>query len=293
MSQSSGSDEKGNHNGVRGGGGRGGRQQGGGEEIATKSLIIQSKRFYMDVKQNNRGRFVKLAEVALNGRKNRLFMSMRVCKELKETLDKFEKDDKSTEKTESKDGNGIIRTETIVHESRRYYVDLKENQRGTFLRITQLEVQTGNRNSIALPLQGMGQFRDALEELLDEYSEGFIEEEVDLPQSQSFRTDGKNFFFDPGHNSRGDFLKITELKPSIGVRNTIAISIKAIPQLTETLNKLYDDFKALRAGDVEMVEGGGEDNKTAKDKVGDKPPPDNGNKSTPKKAVEGGDKQKA
>lgn len=63
MSQSSGSDEKGNHNGVRGGGGRGGRQQGGGEEIATKSLIIQSKRFYMDVKQNNRGRFVKLAEV--------------------------------------------------------------------------------------------------------------------------------------------------------------------------------------------------------------------------------------
>lgn len=84
-----------------------------------------------------------------------------------------------------------------------------------------------------------------------------------------------------------------QLKPSIGVRNTIAISIKAIPQLTETLNKLYDDFKALRAGDVEMVEGGGEDNKTAKDKVGDKPPPDNGNKSTPKKAVEGGDKQKA
>ena len=63
MSQSSGSDEKGNHNGVRGGGGRGGRPQQGGEEIATKSLIIQSKRFYMDVKQNNRGRFVKLAEV--------------------------------------------------------------------------------------------------------------------------------------------------------------------------------------------------------------------------------------
>jgi hypothetical protein len=300
MSQSSGSEDKGNQNGVRGGGGgggRGGRQQQGGEEIATKSLIIQSKRFYMDVKQNNRGRFVKLAEVALNGRKNRLFMSMRVCKELKETLDKFEKDDKSTEKTtESKEGNGIIRTETIVNEHRRYYVDLKENQRGTFLRITQLEVQTGNRNSIALPLQGMGQFRDALEELLDEYSEGFIEEEVDLPQSQSFRTDGKNFFFDPGHNSRGDFLKITELKPSIGVRNTIAISIKAIPQFTETLNKLYDDFKTLRSGDAEMVEG--EDKTAAKDKGAAQkelmPPSDNGNnKSSPKKAVVEGDKQKA
>jgi hypothetical protein len=37
------------------------------------------------------------------------------------------------------------------------------------------------------------------------------EDEVDLPESQSFRTDGKNFFFDPGHNNRGDFLKITEV----------------------------------------------------------------------------------
>jgi hypothetical protein len=55
-----------------------------------------------------------------------------------------------------------------------FNINLRENQRGTFLRITQLEVQTGSRNSIALPLQGMGQFRDALEELLDEYSEGFI-----------------------------------------------------------------------------------------------------------------------
>jgi hypothetical protein len=38
----------------------GGRQ---GEEIASKSFMIQSKRFYLDLKQNSRGRFVKLAEV--------------------------------------------------------------------------------------------------------------------------------------------------------------------------------------------------------------------------------------
>jgi len=39
----------------------------------------------------------------------------------------------------------------------------------------------------------------------------FLEESTDLPPSHNFRTDGKNFFFDPGHNSRGDFLKITEV----------------------------------------------------------------------------------
>jgi hypothetical protein len=35
----------------------------GEEELASKMLQIQSKRFYLDVKQNWRGRFIKVAEV--------------------------------------------------------------------------------------------------------------------------------------------------------------------------------------------------------------------------------------
>ncbi len=33
------------------------------DELASKTLYIQSKRFYLDVKQNRRGRFLKIAEV--------------------------------------------------------------------------------------------------------------------------------------------------------------------------------------------------------------------------------------
>jgi PurA ssDNA and RNA-binding protein len=33
------------------------------EELASRTLQIQSKRFYLDVKQNRRGRFLKIAEV--------------------------------------------------------------------------------------------------------------------------------------------------------------------------------------------------------------------------------------
>lgn len=36
------------------------------QELATKMLQIQSKRFYLDVKQNRRGRFIKVAEVLQN-----------------------------------------------------------------------------------------------------------------------------------------------------------------------------------------------------------------------------------
>jgi len=35
----------------------------GEQELATRTLHIQSKRFYLDVKQNRRGRFIKVAEV--------------------------------------------------------------------------------------------------------------------------------------------------------------------------------------------------------------------------------------
>ena len=38
----------------------------GEEELASKTLHIQSKRFYLDVKQNRRGRFIKIAEVNNN-----------------------------------------------------------------------------------------------------------------------------------------------------------------------------------------------------------------------------------
>ena len=35
----------------------------GEEELASRTLQIQTKRFYLDVKQNRRGRFIKIAEV--------------------------------------------------------------------------------------------------------------------------------------------------------------------------------------------------------------------------------------
>ena len=61
---------------------------GGGheEELATKMLQIQSKRFYLDVKQNRRGRFMKIAEVGAGGKKSRLLLSMFTASEFRDHL---------------------------------------------------------------------------------------------------------------------------------------------------------------------------------------------------------------
>lgn len=39
--------------------------------------------------------------------------------------------------------NGQLKSEIIIHESRRYYLSLKENQRGRYLRVSQ-KVSRGN-----------------------------------------------------------------------------------------------------------------------------------------------------
>lgn len=71
--------------------------------------------------------------------------------------------------------NHLIHSETINSEKRRYFLDLRENARGRFLRITQTFTPTGPRFSIALPAQGIVELRDALVKLLDEFAEGYLD----------------------------------------------------------------------------------------------------------------------
>jgi len=60
-----------------------------GEQIMSKTLIIQNKRFYVDVRENSSGKFVKLAEVLPDGRKSRLSLTMRVARQLRNHLTQF------------------------------------------------------------------------------------------------------------------------------------------------------------------------------------------------------------
>lgn len=94
--------------------------------------------------------------------------------------------------------DGKLKSECIVKDNRRYYLDLKENARGRFLRVStyiytihwrtvnressinsslnliqvsQTITRGGPRSQIAIPAQGLVEFRDALTDLLDEFGE--------------------------------------------------------------------------------------------------------------------------
>ncbi|XP_046871758.1 transcriptional activator protein Pur-beta-like [Hypomesus transpacificus] len=283
--------DSGSERGGSSGGGGGGSGSGGGggsgfqhyqreqetQELASKRLDIQNKRFYLDVKQNAKGRFIKIAEVGAGGSKSRLTLSMSVAAEFRDYLGDFiehyaQLGPSSPEQIAQSSGGDdsgprrALKSEFLVRENRKYYLDLKENQRGRFLRIRQTVnrgpgfgvggggipggMQSGQ--TIALPAQGLIEFRDALAKLIDDY--GGDDEELaggggaggysELPEGTSIMVDSKRFFFDVGSNKYGVFLRVSEVKPSY--RNSITIPFKAWGKFGGAFSRYAEEMKEIQ-----------------------------------------------
>lgn len=181
------------------------------EELATRTLRIQSKRYYVDVKQNSRGRFIKLVEGLPNGSKNRISFPMAIVGDVRDTLTSFEDFYKNLETDSQREPpeDGKLKSDDIRAAQRKIYFDLKENKRGVFLRISSTASYGSARQTIAVPAQGIADIRNCLTDFLDEF--GQEEESIDLPEFQEMKVERKRFYFDCGSNDRGAFLRISEV----------------------------------------------------------------------------------
>lgn len=268
------------------------------QELASKQLQIQSKRFYIDVKENKRGRFIKLAEVGVGGRKNRIIMSMQVAYDFKIQLDTFstlhsdlgpthgtndstnnkqqqENNNNQKNRRNNRDQDGLIKSEIINGlDRKRYYLDLKENQRGRFLRVSMV-MNRGQRAQIAIPAQGLIEFKDELNKLLEQYAPEINSttastaqstsnddkkssqqqgqnktNDDELPESKSLRAENKIFYFDCGSNQRGIFLRISEVRRN-RYRTSITIPEEYLDQFqqlcSEYVNKAHKSSAAAAA----------------------------------------------
>ncbi|XP_038648605.1 transcriptional activator protein Pur-beta [Scyliorhinus canicula] len=273
------------------------------QELASKRVDIQNKRFYLDVKQNAKGRFLKIAEVVgAGGRKSRLTVSMPVAAEMRDSLGDFiehyaqlglpsggglrrrrrppeDEEEEAQQQPQQQEtspapaqpeaqAQRVLKSEYLVRENRKYYLDLKENQRGRFLRIRQT-VSRGpgwgyagqspgqsQGQTIALPAQGLIEFRDALARLLEDYGaapaaaggsprdEAGAAEPPELPAGISVPVDNKRFFFDPGSNRYGVFLRLSEVKPSY--RHSITVPYKAWARFGDNFLRYAEEMRAIQ-----------------------------------------------
>uniref|UniRef100_A0A2P2HX53 Transcriptional activator protein Pur-beta-like n=1 Tax=Hirondellea gigas TaxID=1518452 RepID=A0A2P2HX53_9CRUS len=220
-----------------------GQQQVGEQELATKMLQIQSKRFYIDVKQNRRGRFMKVAEIGADGRRNQVFLALSTAAEFREHLTQFSDfySNLGPPNPDTLPEDGKLKSETMVKDNRRYYLDLKENSRGRFLRVSQTIARGGPRCQIAIPAQGMIEFRDALQELLDEFGTDDGGFKGELPEGRHMRVENKNFYFDIGQNNRGIYMRISEVKTNF--RTAITIPEKSWSRFRDIFSDYVDKMK--------------------------------------------------
>lgn len=237
------------------------------------------------MKENQRGRYIKLAEVGVGGRKSRIMMSMGAAAELKQRLTEFselhaqlgpspaaaikKEDGGDGEESQTRGGDrrgdvGVIKSESIVKDRKRYYLDLKENQRGRFLRISMV-LTRGPRPFLAIPAQGLIEFKDHLGDMLDRYGGDYLDAaaasgasgeapqggdlEGELPESKSFRADNKMFYFDCGSNQRGVFLKISEVRQN-RYRASITVSDKHLEQFRDQINEFLAKIAPTAAAQV-------------------------------------------
>ncbi|XP_034047397.1 purine-rich element-binding protein gamma [Thalassophryne amazonica] len=262
------------------------------QELASKRVDIQKKRFYLDVKQSGRGRFLKIAEVWIgrgrhdNIRKSKVTLSMSTAPALRYCLGDFidyyariglrgapleEPAEARRRAPLSPTGSAasddhvhrVLKSEFIERDNRKYYLDLKENQRGRFLRIRQTVSKghgtmgyygPGIEQTIVLPAQGLIEFRDALSQLIEDYGDADSEDRgtaaarnrddnPELPEAVSFRVDNKRFYFDVGSNRYGVFLKISEVRQPY--RNTITVPLKAWARFGQNFIRYEEEMRRI------------------------------------------------
>uniref|UniRef100_A0A1I7V0M5 Transcriptional activator protein Pur-alpha n=1 Tax=Caenorhabditis tropicalis TaxID=1561998 RepID=A0A1I7V0M5_9PELO len=204
------------------------------DSLATYQLTVQYKRYYIDVNENSRGRYIKIAELGANY-KSRIILSIPAAKAVVAEVAKMLPliDEPSTEEHAPKESS-LIKSETLNVDGRKFYIDLKENDRGRFLRIAQMPTNPRQtRQQIAIPSDGIHEIYKTLADFLVKFGEGHDQESPNAPKVTA---ENKSFIFHVGKNDRGEFVRISEIKLNSGYRSAITVPMSAMIDFRKELD---------------------------------------------------------
>ncbi|XP_052184871.1 transcription factor Pur-alpha 1 [Diospyros lotus] len=259
------------------GGGGGGNDV----ELLCKTLQVEHKLFYFDLKENPRGRYLKISEKT-SATRSTIIVPFNGISWFLDLFNYYVNSDEHD-----------VFSKELQLDTKVFYFDIGENRRGRFLKVSEASVSR-NRSTIIVPAgsareEGWAAFRNILAEineasrvfllpnqqnsetserlvgLSDDVGAGFIsghssqpvpaaelnvERSVDLPAldeignlavSKVIRADQKRFFFDLGSNNRGHFLRISEVAGSD--RSSIILPLSGLKQFHEMVGHFVDITK--------------------------------------------------
>ncbi|KAI6649114.1 hypothetical protein LOD99_6835 [Oopsacas minuta] len=143
------------------------------DELISKTLHVDQKRFYIDLKENGFGKFIKIIESNQNrgSGRNRVIIPQELFQEfidvLTQYVDILEKDSNDTGENGPADSSERIETQKITNERKTLYIDLRKNNRGKFLKVTEQSPRNGEeRTQVIVPSEGLEVLRDVIGEIL-------------------------------------------------------------------------------------------------------------------------------
>lgn len=250
-------------------------------ELVSKTLQFEHKLFYFDLKENPRGRYLKISEKT-SATRSTIIVPVNGIGWFLNLFNYYVNTDEQE-----------VLSKELKLDTKVFYFDVGENKRGRFLRVSEASLSR-NRSTIIVPAgssgeEGWAAFRDILLDINEEASRlfmvpnqnmensehlpglsddvgaGFIsghnnpsasgpELNVDrlvefspsddvggMGMSKVIRVDQKRFFFDLGSNNRGHFLRISEVAGPD--RSSIILPLSGLRQFHEMIGHFVEITK--------------------------------------------------
>lgn len=265
------------------------------DELLSLRVVAGSKRIFLALCENDRGRFLKISDgrskliVPGPGIKN-LHAAIDALKQAHEQMPPLEPSGDAAANGAGAVQNGgqvdPLASERFISEGRKFYLDLLENNRGRYVKMSQA---TTRRISMTFPATGLPLLWQAMERLhelappdtnvTDPSSVQRITRTVDRQTSsqsgatvvvkavqRELRIESKRIVFESGANRRGSYMRISETNGAMKMSVTIPHS--AIPLVIDLLNEVQqagDPADALRAAEEEAVAAAGHDGEASRD----------------------------
>lgn len=237
-------------------------------ELISKTLQVEHKLFYFDLKENPRGRYLKISEKT-SGSRSTIIVPASGISYFVDLFKYYAPGDDS--EISSKDSR--LESSELQLDTKAFHFDVGENQRGRFLKISEASINR-SRSTIIVPAgdedgDGWAAFRNILSEIDDaqhllprvkdsaDLQEDNVESPIadrsmDMPSSSSdtigthfsqvLRAEQKKFFFDLGSNARGQYLRISEVTGAD--RSAIILPASALEQFYETLGQFVETVRS-------------------------------------------------
>lgn len=145
-------------------------------ELSVKKLNIDQKRFFIALRENDFGRFIRIVETTKKFSKNRVIIPEGLLKEFLEIIDNFSYHNQE-KRIYSDPSYGtfsdILVRKTLKQHSKSIFLELRENKMGRFLKV--ISLLRHDRQHIIMPAAGISALYSVVEMMMQE------SEQIDRP----------------------------------------------------------------------------------------------------------------